>query len=126
MFTNPIGKIVTVSILISLLLLTSCASNYQTIKPRPDGLQSHITKGDTVEILTKSGRILTFKVVGISDSALKGDNLQVPYTEIVEIKKMLTEREIRQKSLKNAAIGLVFAAVVGGLMIYMLLQWDLT
>lgn len=66
----------------------------------------------TVKILTKSGRILTFKVVGISDSALKGDNLQVPYTEIVEIKKMLTEREIRQKFRKNAAIGLVVAAAV--------------
>lgn len=46
MFTNPIGQIIIVSILISLLILTSCASNYQTIKPRPDGLQSHIKKGD--------------------------------------------------------------------------------
>lgn len=114
MFTNPIGQIIIVSILISLLILTSCASNYQTIKPRPDGLQSHIKKGDSVKILIKSGRILTFKVVGISDSALKGKNLQVPYTEIVEIKKMLTEREIRQKFRKNAAIGLVVAAAAVG------------
>ena len=91
MQTTPMLKksvsIVLIHVLI-VVLLASCASyHYEVVRPL-DNLQSTLESGDTVRIVTKDGRDLEFPIVFITSEAIVGEEQQVLFTEIAEVKKM--------------------------------------
>ena len=115
MITNPNGKVPIVFLLICLLLLTSCAANYKAIRPEPEAMRHELNTGDTVRILTKGGKILTFEVVEITEDAIKGASQEILLSDVEEIKKLGTGTE--EKASRKAAFNkyvphfLVFGAV---------------
>lgn len=101
MIINPNGKVTIVFLLICVLLLTSCAANYKAIKPEPEAMQHELNTGDKVRILTKSGKILTFEVVEITEDAIKGASQEILLSDVEEIKKLETGTE--EKASRKAA-----------------------
>lgn len=113
MITNPNGKVPIVFLLICLLLLTSCAANYKAIRPEPEAMRHELNTGDTVRILTKGGKILTFEVVEITEDAIKGASQEILLSDVEEIKKLGTGTE--EKASRKAALkaGLKAAFLMG-------------
>jgi len=80
-------SIVLIHVLI-VVLLTSCASKYEVVRPYDKWFQNTLESGDTVRIVTKDGRDLEFPIVFITSEAIVGEEQQVLFTEIAEVKKM--------------------------------------
>jgi hypothetical protein len=110
MITTPVGKAIMVALLSCILLLTSCAANYKSIDPRSGTLQNDLHKGDVVRLLTKSGKVFTFEIVEISEDMIRGEEQEIPLSEIFEIKKLQTG--IEQKEARKSAFYKYFLPLV--------------
>lgn len=100
------------------MLATSGCTTYRpitgTANPQITGdLIVHSVKtGDTVKIVTKDGRYMSFKVQEIGPESMSGENHSVSFGEIAKLEK----REISEG--KTNALGLVVtAAVVAGVVV---------
>jgi len=87
LINNPFGKGLMLVFMVCNLITASCAS-YAKVYPEPIHIQSLITPGDTVKIVTKDNREIEFVVVEVSDEAIIGENETVLFTDISTLEKM--------------------------------------
>jgi len=79
-------------------------------------LPADLAVGDTVQILTSSSQQLEFEVVEITDNAIVGAHVAVPFEQIVDIK-----REEVDAVETTLAVGFgAFSVVAIGVMVWLL------
>lgn len=67
------------------VMFLSCTS-YRAIKV-PDDVQRTLQKGDSVKIVTKDGRELSFEVIDITAEAIIGDKQRILFSDIDRLEK---------------------------------------
>jgi hypothetical protein len=71
--------------LITAFVFMSCTS-YKVVK-FPHNIHSDLHEGDTVKIVTKDGRDLTFQLVAITSEAMIGKDQRIFFSEIDTVEK---------------------------------------
>ncbi len=93
MQTTPMWKTSVAMVLINALivvLLTSCASKYEVVRPYDKWFQNPLESGDTVRIVIKDGRDLEFTIEAVTSEEIVGDGQRVLFSDIAK----LEEREL--------------------------------
>lgn len=75
-----------VAFLILSLILGSCAS-HDTIPAAPGNIQALIEPGDKVRIVTKDNQENEFVVVEVTDEAIVGENVKIPFDDITKLEE---------------------------------------
>ncbi|MFQ6021788.1 MAG: hypothetical protein ACE5NW_03615 [Acidiferrobacterales bacterium] len=100
-------------VLITVLLLTACAS-FQVIEPRAEAAQSKIKTGDTVRIVTIDGRTLELMALDVTPEALIGKD-QATFEDrrvsLDEIAMLERKNRVKQDVLVYGSIAILFLVV---------------
>jgi hypothetical protein len=87
---------------------------YQAVAPKGDHEPyQRLSVGDRVSVITADARMIDFKVSGISDSALSGDDVEVPFSDV----RIVRVRKIDASATAIGAATILFTIGVMGLMV---------
>lgn len=111
--TGLVRLAVTVLTGASILFSSACSTLQGVAVPAEPGERIALQVGDDVQIQTKDGRSLAFKVTQIEPEALAGKNIRVAYHDIAAIQ---VKRPNRSGTMKVTA-AVVVVVLVGGLLI---------
>ena len=82
------------------VLLASCASNYEVVRPLDNRFQHILEPGDTVRIVTTDGRHLKLRINSIGSEAMTGrafwafgEEQQVLFSDIATLEKRAPEED---------------------------------
>jgi PBP1b-binding outer membrane lipoprotein LpoB len=98
-------KIISMTLIVAFMLV-SCTS-YNAVK-LPDHRYSDLNEGDTVKIVTKDGRDLTFQIMAISSEAIIGKDQHILFSEIVTVKK----KQVSVGKTVGLVAGILFVGLV--------------
>lgn len=100
-------------IALTLALVLGC-TQYRALEPE-GGIEPYqrLSVGDRVAVITADARMVNFKVTGISDSALIGDAVEVPFTDV----RIVRIKRIDKSATAAGAVTILFTIGVMGLMV---------
>jgi len=99
--------------IISSLALLGCMTT-QPLATNPAQLAQEIKTGDRVEVVTKSGQRLDFKVERVDEQGLHGSGHDVAYTDIENINRKKVDAGTTSLIVLGIAAVVGLAAAAGG------------
>ena len=104
--TSVLKRLIRCSGLVVLFVaaLGGCASTMEPVGDDQE-IRVQLTVGDTVRVLTKDSQRRVFKIVSLESDAMVGDDIRIPYADIVFLER-------RKSSPGRTAVGVTAAALI--------------
>ncbi len=111
LFVISLGRSAVATFICASLLLSGCSTMQGVAVPTQPGEKMVLQVGDEVNVQTRSGQTLAFKVTQIEDDALAGKDVRVRYRDIDNIQV----RRVEKTSKGTVVVIVVGVALAAGL-----------
>jgi protein involved in polysaccharide export with SLBB domain len=94
-------------------LVTNACTSYQPVAANtPEELAATLEIGDKVEVTTTDGTELSFKIEEISDEGLSGENTEIGYEQIAQLKvQQVDEEKVEDITMAVLAVPVVVVGI---------------
>jgi hypothetical protein len=101
-----------IALLVVSLVANACTSYQPVAANTPEGLAATLEIGDKVEVTTTDGIELSFKIEEISDEGLSGENTEVRYDQIAQLKvQQVDEEKVEDITMAVLAVPVVVVGI---------------